>query len=393
MRGSGLDLLLLGVAALFGLSGYRQGLVVGLCSFLGFFGGGFLGIQLAAPVATRVTSGSGQPLVGLVVVLLTATVGQIVAVTIGRAVRRRLRWRGARALDSAGGAIVSVVALLLVVWLVAIPVASSNYPALASQVRRSIIIRAVDGIVPDSIRGVSASFRHLLDRGNFPDVFGRLSPTHVASAPPPDPAILASPAVRAARPSVVKVIGRAQSCLRRLEGSGFVYAPQHVMTNAHVVAGVREVAIEVDDERLSGRVVLYDPERDVAVLYVPGLTRRALPFAGPVNPGTQTVVAGYPLDGPFNAVPATVRSRQLARGPDIYSQHTVTRSVYALRTQVRSGNSGGPLLSSSGAVLGVVFAAAADDPDTGFALTAGEVSGDARAGAVATRWVDTQGCD
>ncbi|PZS36161.1 MAG: serine protease [Pseudonocardiales bacterium] len=391
--GSGLDVLLVVAMLLFAVSGYRQGLLVGALSFAGFFGGGFLGTQIAAPIATRMASGTAQPAVGIFVVLAMASIGQLVALAIGHALRKRLSWKAARALDSTGGAIVSAVAVMLVAWLVATPLASSGYPFLASQVRRSVIIRAVDGIVPDPVRGLYDSFRRLLDHGDFPDVFGPLSPTRVAPVEPPDPAILGSRAVTVARPSVLKIVGTAPSCSRRLEGSGFVYAPEHVMTNAHVVAGVRELDVQVGGDRMTGRVVLYDAERDVAVIYVPGLNRQALPFAATVGPGTSAVVAGYPLDGPFNAVAARVRSLQEVRGPDIYNTHQVVRQVYALRANVRSGNSGGPLLSSSGTVLGMVFAAAADEPDTGFALTASEIGSDAKAAATATRRVSTQNCD
>lgn len=393
MQGSALDLVLLLATLLFAASGYRQGLVVGALSFVGFFGGGFIGTQLAAPVATRVASDSVAPVVGIFIVLGAATIGQLIAVMIGHALRNQLRWRSARAVDHAGGAVVSALAVLLVAWLVATPLASSSYPSLASQVRRSAVIKAVDAAVPDQVRGAYESFRELLDRGDFPDVFGPLQPTRVAPIPPPDPAILATPAVRSARPSIVKLLGNAPSCSRRLEGSGFVFSPDHVMTNAHVVAGVRELQVVAGSERHQGRVVLFNPRRDIAVVYVPGLNRTPLRFSGPAAPGTSAVVAGFPLNGPFNAGPARVRGEQRVRGPDIYNDQTVTRQVYALRAQVRSGNSGGPLLAGNGSVIGVIFAAAADDPDTGFALTAAEVSADVRAGANATARVGTQSCD
>lgn len=393
MQGSALDIVLLIATLLFAASGYRQGLVVGALSFVGFFGGGFIGTQIAAPIATRVATDRVAPVIGIFIVLGAATLGQLVAVIIGHVLRNQLRWRGVRAIDHAGGAVVSALAVLLVAWLVATPLASSSYPYLASQVRRSAVIKSVDAAVPDQVRGAYDSFRDLLDRGDFPDVFGPLQPTQVAPIPPPDPAVLASPAVRSARPSIVKLLGTAPSCSRRLEGSGFVFSPEHVMTNAHVVAGVRELEVVADDKRYAARVVLYNPRRDIAVVYVPGLNRTPLRFAGPVEPGTSAAVAGYPLNGPFNAGPARVRGEQRVRGPDIYNDQTVTRQVYALRAQVRSGNSGGPLLASNGKVIGVIFAAAADDPDTGFALTTAEVSADARAGATATQRVSTQNCD
>jgi S1-C subfamily serine protease len=181
-----------------------------------------------------------------------------------------------------------------------------------------------------------------------------------------------------------------------VEGSGFVFAPQHVMTNAHVVAGVQSPTVALPGPGaavLSARVVLYDPNRDVAVLFVPGLTRRPLAFNGPVPTGADAVVAGYPLDGPLTARPARVAGDQEISGPNIYGDRTVTREVYTVRAVVREGNSGGPLLSPSGKVDGVVFAASVEFNDVGYALTAREVAGDARAGATATRVVSTQRCD
>ncbi|MGB9378881.1 MAG: MarP family serine protease [Mycobacteriales bacterium] len=393
MQGSALDIVLLIATLMFAASGYRQGLVVGALSFVGFFGGGYLGTQIAVPIATRVASGNVAPIVGIFVVLGAATLGQLAAVLIGHFLRSQLRWRGLRMVDHVGGAVVSAIAVLLVAWLVATPLAASSYPFLASQVRRSAVIKSVDAAVPDAVRRGYESFRHLLDQGDFPDVFGPLQPTRVAPITAPDPAILDSPGVRSARGSIVKLLGAAPSCSRRLEGSGFVFATDHVMTNAHVVAGVQELDVLAGSRRLAGRVVLYNPQRDIAVVYVPGLNRTPLRFAGAVGPGTSAVVAGYPLNGPFQAGAARVRGEQRVRGPDIYNSRTVTRDVYALRAEVRSGNSGGPLLAGNGAVLGVIFAAAADDPNTGFALTAAEVTPDARAGATATGRVSTQTCD
>jgi S1-C subfamily serine protease len=190
------------------------------------------------------------------------------------------------------------------------------------------------------------------------------------------------------------VTGVARSCSRRLEGTAFVYAPEHLMTNAHVVAGVRTPRVEVSrgDVR-DAKVVLYDPGRDIAVLYVRGLKLAPLRFAGEAKSGDTAVVVGYPEDGPFTAVSARVRERITAVGRDIYDRRDVRRDVYALRTKVRPGNSGGPLLAPDGRVIGVIFAAAADDPSTGYALTAREVAKDATDGARATGDVSTQGCD
>jgi S1-C subfamily serine protease len=193
---------------------------------------------------------------------------------------------------------------------------------------------------------------------------------------------------------VVKVSGTADECSRTLDGSGFVYAPRHVITNAHVVAGVDDPQVQVggDGEQLAAEVVVYDPDTDLAVLYVPELTARPLPLDDSAGRGDQAVVAGFPGGGPFRLVAARVRDTINARGPDIYHRKQVTREVFSLFTDVEPGNSGGPLLSPDGDVYGVIFAKSLDDPDTGYALTIDEVRRAAKAGRGATREVDTDTC-
>jgi S1-C subfamily serine protease len=165
------------------------------------------------------------------------------------------------------------------------------------------------------------------------------------------------------------------------------------MTNAHVVAGIDQPSVQVGDERREATVVLYDPDRDVAVLYVPDLGLRSLPFAPrPVDTEADAIVLGYPEDGPLFAGAARIRDRMEIRGPDIYNDRTVTRQVYSIYGDVRSGNSGGPLIAPDGTVLGVIFAAAVDQQYTGFALTAAEVAADARTASRATAGVPTGDC-
>jgi len=393
MTGSTLDLGLVLVALVFGLNGYRQGFVVGVLSFLGFFGGALVGVQVAPAVIANFEVGLSRVGAGVLTVFALAVVGQTVAVLVGSRLRDRLTGDGVRVVDSMGGAAVSAAAVLLVAWMVAAPLASSPSPWLASQVRRSAVVRAVDQVVPGPVRSLYSRFGEVVDRGDFPEVFGRLTPTEVRAVQAPDPRLTSSPAVSAARRSTVKVLGEAPGCNRRLEGTGFVYARERVMTNAHVVAGVRELTVELGSRSYRGRVVLYDPRRDLAVLAVPGLTAPALRFAPQARSGTDAIVVGYPLDGPYTATPARVRDVRPVRGPDIYGASTVTREVYTLRSAVRSGNSGGPLLAIDGTVYGVIFAAAVDDRDTGFALTAREAATVAAAGRVRSQAVSTQTCD
>lgn len=395
MRGDLLDVILIAASLLFAVSGYRQGFVVGVLSFVGFLGGGVLGAKIAPEIASRgPLANFPEALVGLAVVFLAASLGQVLATVVGAAVRNRLTFKPARQADAVAGAAVSVVSLLLVSWLVGTAVASSPFPKIASQVRRSYVLGTVDGLVPDQGRSFFASFRRLINDRGFPDVIGPFASSRAPDVPAPDPKLVASPVVQRAREQVLKITGEAPSCGRRIEGTGFVYATDRVMTNAHVVAGVRNPKVEVGRGRtLDARVVLYDSNRDIAVLAVTGLGRTPLRFGAQARPGADAIVVGYPQDGPFTPVAARVAAIQKARGPDIYQSRTVTREIYALRARVLPGNSGGPLLSPDGSVYGVIFAAAADDPKTGYALTAGEVAGDARRGETATERVSTRGCD
>lgn len=388
-----LDGVLLAAVVLFGVSGYRQGFVMGALSFVGFLGGGVLGALVAPSFSQLVGSRDHAPLTGLVLVVVLACLGQLAATALGSVLRRRITWRPAQTVDNVVGAVVSAVSVLLVAWLLGTAVDRSRFTGLARQVRNSQVLTTVDALVPDAAQSWFASFRRLVDENGFPEVFAGLGGERIPPADPPDSRVLRSPAVLASRAAVLKVRGVAASCSKQVEGSGFVYAPQRLMTNAHVVAGVRQPRVEVDGQALPARVVLFDPARDVAVLYVPDLRRAPLGFAGQARAGDSAVVAGYPQDGPFTAVAARVRNRQTARSPDIYSEGTVSREIYALRSVVRPGNSGGPLLSPDGRVYGVVFAAATDDPETGYALTAAQVRQDAQAGATATERVSTRGCD
>jgi S1-C subfamily serine protease len=388
-----LDFVLLVAVVLFGVSGYRQGFVIGALSFIGFLGGAVLGAKLSPTIATLLGRGDKSPVLGIVVVFLGACLGQLAAAGLAAAIRQQISWRPAQTVDAVAGAVVSGVSVLLVAWLMASAVNRSPFEGLRRQVRNSAIILSVDSLVPGSVRDWFDNFLRLVEEQGFPEVFAGLAGESVVPVQPPDPALAASPVVKTIRPSVLKVRGNA-SCGKSVEGSGFVYAPQRIMTNAHVVAGVSNPRVEVGNQTLDARVVVFDPERDVAVLYVPDLNRPALRFAqqGAAN-GANAIVVGYPEDGPFTVRAARIRNRLQARGSDIYSESDVTRDIYGVRSVVRPGNSGGPLLTSDGNVYGVVFAAATDDPETGYALTAAEVSPDASAGRNATSRVSTQSCD
>jgi S1-C subfamily serine protease len=391
-----LDLILIVLVIAFGVAGYRQGFIIGVLSFAGFIGGGAIGALFGPHIARAITANSAwQAIVAILVVFLAAMIGQLLASAVGVAMRSRVTWRTATFVDAIGGAVVSVISVLLIAWLIGSAVAYAPFPAISRQVNNSALLRTVDRLMPPAASVMFSDFRSLLESGPYAQVFGALGAEGALAVGPPNPAVIDAPGVGAARPSIVKVEGTASSCQELIEGSGFVYAPNHVLTNAHVVAGVNDgpVVLTSGQGQLHARVVLYDPQKDLAVLYVPGLNAGALRFAGQARIGANAVVAGYPLNGGFTTAAARIGGIEQATSPDIYQTATVTRQIYSMRAVVKPGNSGGPLLTQGGAVYGVVFAAATSVPDTGYALTASEVQPDAAAGRNATASVSTQGCD
>jgi S1-C subfamily serine protease len=391
-----LDLIIVLAAIAYAIGGFRSGAVVGIFSLCGFFGGAAVGAQLARPLGSRIADGRAQIPVAIVCVLVLATLGQLLGVYVAGHVRARVVPARGRIWDAAIGAVLGVLSVLLVAWMVAVPLASSPYPKLAAEASHSKIVRGVNEVMPDGVRNLYASLRSFLDQSGFPPVFGDLPSTSITAVPPPPTSL--SPTVRAhvqaAAGSVFKVFGQAPECGRDIEGSGFVYAPHRLLTNAHVVAGTRHVQVQVDaQQNLPARVVLFDPDRDVAVLDVPGLDAPALRFSpSAAGTGDPALVLGYPENGPFTVRAARVRGKGTVNGTDIYGGKTVQRSIYSIRAVVRSGNSGGPLLAEDGTVLGMVFATALDSPDTGFALADDEIAADAAAGRNRTQPVGTQSC-
>jgi S1-C subfamily serine protease len=396
MRGDLLDLVLIALVVAFGVAGYRQGFIIGVTGAVGFVGGCVLGIYIAPPLAGAVVDGDvPQALLAIVIVFLSAVLAQFGTSTAGALLRSHIRYEPARMLDALGGTLVSALSVLVIAWLVGSLLVSSSFVSIVEQVRGSLLLATVDQAVPDAARDWQKPFKRFIDRSEFPPVLDAIAGQAHTDVPPPDAAVLKGAALRRSRPGIVQVRGVAGSCGKQITGTGFVYAPNHLMTNAHVVAGVDRQLLIVDHQGRSrpATVVLYDPRRDVAILYVPNLRLPALTFDGQVDEGDDAIIAGYPKDRGFTPLPARVAARQSVSIPDIYRETRVTRDVYLIRGKVQPGNSGGPLLAADGRVQGVIFAAVTSQVDTGYVLTAVEVAPDARRASAATKPVSTQGCD
>lgn len=385
-----LDWILILVAVAYALSGYWQGFITGAFATVGLVLGGFIGITLAPHLLGNANPSLGVSLAALFVVLVCASFGQASFQYAGTKVRSKITWQPVRALDAVGGAVLSVVAVLVVTWMLGVAVSGSRIPGIGPLVRNSTVLTDVNRFMPSQAQGLLRGFDKIVGSGFFPRYLEPFAPERIVGVAPPPGNVVHDPAVQQAELSVFKIRGNT-SCGDGIEGSGFLYSPHRLMTNAHVVAGVTDPKVRVGTRNLSARVVYYNSSIDIAVLDV-AIDGPVVHFDSSGKAKDPGVVLGYPNDGPFDAEPARIRAAQRLRSPDIYGRGTVTRDVFSLRSLIRPGNSGGPLVSESGKVLGVIFAASVSDKQTGYALTASQVASAAADGLSATDTVSSGGC-
>ena len=342
------------------LWGYRQGLIVGTLTLLGFALGAFAGSRIGPLVLNQ---GADSPYAPLCAALGALVAGAVVAVTLeslALGLRSRLiPGRGVLHIaDGAGGAALVASVALGVVWVFgAVALHAPGTAQLRADVQRSVILRSLNEVLPPT-----GPILNALDRVDpAPSILGPATP--VAA---PDPAVASDPDVERAGASVVRVLGTA--CGLGVEGSGWAAEPGLIVTNAHVVAGEHDTTVTTrEGASLEAAVVHYDPENDLALLSVEA-DLPPLPLAPDPKPGTAGAVLGYPENGPYAVAPARLGDTRDTVSDDSYGQGPVRRSIASLRGEVRSGNSGGPLVDSRGRVLGTVFAATTTGIPGGFAV-------------------------
>jgi S1-C subfamily serine protease len=385
-----LDWCLVLIVLAYALSGYWQGFITGAFATVGLLIGGLLGIWLAPHLLGDASPSLWVSLAALFVVLVCASFGQAVLQYAGTRVREQITWQPVRALDAVGGALLSVVAVLIVTWMLGVAVSGSRIPGIGPMVRGSQVLTTVNDVMPAQAQGLLRQFDRVVGSSFFPRYLEPFAPERIVEVSPAPGSVVRDPEVQQAELSVFKIRGN-NRCGDGIEGSGFLYSPHRLMTNAHVVAGVTEPKVRVGTRDVAATVVYYNSDIDVAVLDV-DIEGPVVHFDRSGEAKEASVILGYPNDGPFNAQPARIRSEQRLRSPDIYGRGTVTREVFSVRGLVRPGNSGGPLVSRSGEVLGVIFAASVSDKQTGYALTADQVADAATRGLSATGRVSSGNC-
>jgi S1-C subfamily serine protease len=386
-----LDWLLVALVVAYALSGYWQGFITGAFATAGLLLGGLFGVWLA-PVALGEASPSTWVSLGaLFIVILAASLGQALFQFVGARIRNRITWQPIRAIDAVGGAMLSAAAVLLVAWALGVAVSGSRIGQVTPMVRESTVLAKVNSVLPQSAPGVLSTFNDVVGTSFFPRYLEPFAPERIVEVAPGDSKLLEKRRVRVAQESVLKV--RATNrCGRGVEGTGFLYAEDRLITNAHVVAGVDDPEVLLGEESVPATVVLYDPQLDLAVLQLDAQGRATLRFDQGAQAGDPVVILGYPQDGPYDAQAARIRAEQRLRSPDIYGRGSVIREVFSLRGLVRPGNSGGPIVERDGDVVGVVFAASVTDKDTGYALTAAQVADTAAEGRARSSEVSTGEC-
>ena len=344
-----LDWIVLGVVAVTALLGLWQGFVISALSAAAVIAGGFIGARVAPHLLPDGAESPYTPLVALVGAAGFAVLFEIFGSSIGAAIRRRLPEGPLRTADSAGGFAFGALAGLALVWIAAaVALQLPGQRELRSEVQQSAVLRELNELVPPR-----RALRALARVDPFPSIAGPAPPVE-----PPDPSVLRQPGVRGAAPAVVRVLGTA--CGLGISGSGWVAGRGLVVTNAHVVAGQDDTTVDsAGHAPLPARAVAFDARNDVAILRVPGLNTAPLEQAEP-RPESPAAILGYPENGPLTAKPGRVGRTTVVLSVDAYGRGPVPRRITTLRGQVRPGNSGGPLLNSSGRVVGTVFAARID---------------------------------
>lgn len=389
-----IDWVLIGAFVIFAWTGWRQGFIAGVFSFVGFLGGGALVIWFLPSRIEQWIEPSTLRLLALVgAVILGALLGQVLFSILGQRIRSIVVWQPARVVDHVLGAGLNVIALAVMLWILASALAYAPFAVVSDQVSSSRVLTTLDSVVPDQARDTFYEVTGSLADTAVPRIVAGAGDLLSPEVDAPDTAVV-DPVVEQTRASIVKIVGDASACNEVVSGSGFVLERGLIATNAHVVAGASDLRVRVRSgiASVGASVVYFDPETDIALLSAPELNAPPVDLVlAPVERGTSVVTAGFPGGGRFTAMPARVRDVAVTRGESIYGDPGVRREVYVLRGQVEPGISGGPVLTADGRVAGMIFAAGLDEPEVAYALTSQVI---AEASAISgSAPVDNGSCD
>jgi len=338
---------------------------------LGLVAGLYASILLVPFIAPYVSSTSGKTLIGLVIFGILATIFAGIFELVGMTqFEFHQKGSGTPVLNSILGALIGIILMTISIWLLAAAFDFGPSKWLAGELHQSTVVRTINDLAPAEPPQITR-VQQFLSQVKLPQAFigpePNADPLPNATIPTNFNALVVNEG-----PSVVKITG--YGCGGILEGSGFITTGHLVVTNAHVVAGVSRPVVHDGAGSHSASVIYFDPNLDIAILRVNGLSETPLSLDSNRLPrGTTGAVMGYPQGGNFKAVNAVILSEVTAVGRNIYNAGSIRRGVYIMTADVEPGNSGGPFIEANGLVGGVVFARSEDQADTGFALTADQI--------------------
>jgi S1-C subfamily serine protease len=353
------------------IGGWRFGFVARLLAWAGVALGLMIGIHFVPGVVTAFggTASDDRVTVALLFLVLVATLGQGIGLAVGAIVHRiHPEVRGLPVWDRAAGAAIGAVGVMTLLWMVIPSLATAEgWPARAA--RGSAIVNWINRYAP-SQPARFAAWGRAISEAPYPSALGPLDD-------PPDPG---TPPTKALPPAIDKrvqasvVLVRGTACNDIQEGSGWVASPGLVVTNAHVVAGESDTKVQDNNGvEHDATVVAFDPRRDIAILQAPTLTAPPLAQARG-SKGETAAVYGHPGGRGLTVAPARIGEPVSASGTDIYrNQNNQARHVYVLAARLHPGDSGAPLVSLNGDVVGVAFAIDPAHPSTAYAVTDQEV--------------------
>ena len=358
-----LDWILLLVLLYFAVSGYLRGFFLTLGSVVGFVLGAVAAFYLV-PLAVELASGGWRVVVAIISLLVLIGLGQALGLAVARPFKMVSERSGLGVIERFLGAVLNTAACALMIVVVSFSAGQVGVPSITSTIARSHVVSTLEDLTPDVVRqGIAQARAAVLAQSGIPEISQQIFPAQEAPTQEID-----NPALAQAAESVLKINGTAEACVQNQSGSGFAAAPEMVITNAHVLAGVDEPVVQTPSgQAYTGTVVYYDDQTDLAVIHAPGLQTPALSTGPEAQPGELVAFMGYPLGGPFSSKSATVQGLARTSTTSVDGTVSAPRQVYQLAADAQQGNSGGPLLDDQGQVIGVIFAKS-ETTQTGYAL-------------------------
>ena len=386
-----LDIVLALVLLGYLVQGYRLGFVRSIGAIVGIIAGGIAASLLSPLIGSLVQDQTGKVVATIVAAVVLVLLGHAVGSGIGAVIGGVLHRSPLGLLDRLLGAAAQLIVAALAISMIAALAVSLGVPYVAQPIASSVVLRTIGAATPLPVQQALAQLRSTVLSSGIPQL--GISLGTGAGGDTTVPGVSQTSGLRAAADSVVKITGSAPACNQQLSGSGFVISGDRVLTNAHVVSGVTQpVVLAPNGQALTGRVTYFDPKRDLAVIAVSGLKASALTVAAAPTIGTTGVIAGYPLGGPFSEGGARVVASGAESVPDIGGGGRTSRQIAAISGDVEPGNSGGPLLSTSGRVIGLVFAKSTAHSNLGYAMTPDEFGAVVARSSSLTSTVSTGAC-